>query len=82
MNFITASSATVDLTIWGAYNRLIDSLCDRLAINHYLANAISLVFIVPFLIGVKYYLFSLQDRARKQKIGLILLLGMGISYFW
>jgi hypothetical protein len=75
-----AISATVDLTIWGAYNRLIDTLCDRLAINHYLANALSFLFIVPFFVGVKYYLFSLRDRARKQKIGLILLLGMGVLY--
>jgi hypothetical protein len=75
-----AISATVDMTIWGAYSHFIDTLCERLAINHYLANALSLVFLVPFFIGVKYYLFSLRNRAQKQRIGLALLLGMGLLY--
>ena len=67
-----AISATVDLTIWGAYNHFIDTICERLAINQYLANALSLVFLVPFFVGVKYYLFSIRDRARKaeNRIGL------------
>lgn len=75
-----AISATVDLTIWGAYNHFIDTICERLAINQYLANALSLVFLVPFFVGVKYYLFSIRDRARKQRIGLALLLSMGVLY--
>jgi hypothetical protein len=75
-----AISATVDMTIWGAYNHFIDTLCERLAINHYLANALSLVFLVPFFVGVKYYLFSIRNRARKQRVGLALLLSMGLLY--
>ncbi len=75
-----AISATVDLTIWGAYNHFISNLRDRLGINRYLANALSLVFIVPFFVGVKYYLFSLRDRHRKRQVGLTMLLGLGVLY--
>jgi len=75
-----AVSATVDLTIWGAYTHFIDTLSDRLAINRYLANALSFLFVAPFFVGVRYYLFSLRDRQRKQRIGLAILLSMGVIY--
>jgi hypothetical protein len=45
-----------------------------------LANAISLLFLMPFFLGVKYYIFSFRDRQRKQRIGLAMLLGMGVIY--
>jgi len=73
-------SATIDLTIWGAYRHYIDTLSDRLSINRYLANVLNLVFIAPFFLGVKYYLFSVRDRQRRRRIGLALLLGMGVLY--
>ncbi len=80
LGFAWVISATVDLTIYGAYNHFIDALSGRLGINIYLANALSLVFIVPFFVGVKYYLFSVRDRRRKQKIGMAMLLTMGVIY--
>ncbi len=73
-------SATVDLTIWGAYNHYIDTLSDRLRINTYLANVLSILFVVPFFLGIRYYLFSLSERKKKQRIGLTMLLSMGALY--
>ena len=74
------TSTIVELSIYGAYNHYIDSLSDHLRISTYLANVLSLLFLVPFFLGVKYYLFSLRDRKRKQRIGLAMLLGMGVVY--
>jgi hypothetical protein len=76
--WLTAS--IVDLSIYEAYNHYIDNLRAHLGINSYLANALSLVFLVPFFLGVKYYLFSFRDRKRKQSIGMAMLLSLGVAY--
>jgi hypothetical protein len=68
----------VDTTIYEVFTHYADALQGHLGINKYLAYAIELLFFVPFLTAVKYYLFSLNSG--KRKTGMLLLLAIGTLY--
>ncbi len=72
-------SAIVDLSIFEVYWHFLDNVKARLRIDTFLANAVSLAFLVPFALGVKYYLFSFRNKKRRNA-GLAILLTMGVLY--
>lgn len=74
--WLTASA--VDLTIYSAYHRYVDNFSQATGLNPYLGNVLLLLFLVPFFFGVRSYLFSLKKE--KRKIGLAVLLGLGVLY--
>ncbi len=74
--WITASA--VDLTIFAAYKRYVDSFSQVTRLDPYLANVVLLLFFVPFFFGVKSYLFSLKRR--KRRMGLAVLVALAAIY--
>lgn len=67
-----------DLIIYGLYFRYVDELAAKTGSNQYLINALAAVCLAPFLLGVKYYFFSLSRSKRSR--GAALLLGMIALY--
>lgn len=67
-----------DLIIYGLYFRYVDELAEKTGLNKYLINALAGVCLAPFLLGFKYYFFSLSRSKRSR--GAALLLGMIIVY--
>ena len=71
-------TAVRDLIIYGLYFRYIDELAAKTGLNKYLVNVLAAVGIAPFVLGFKYYFFSLSRSKRSR--GAALLLGMIVVY--
>ena len=67
-----------DLIIYGLYFRYVDELAAKTGLNKYLINVLAAAGLAPFLLGVKYYFFSLKRDKRTR--GAALLLGMTVVY--
>jgi hypothetical protein len=72
------TAAAVDLTIFAAYKRYVDNFSQITGLDPYLANVVFLLFLVPFFIGVRSYLFSLKKT--KRHTGLAILIALGVLY--
>jgi hypothetical protein len=73
-----AFTAVRDLIIYGLYFRYVDELAAKTGLNKYLINVLAAAGLAPFLLGIKYYFFSLKRDKRTR--GAALLLGMTVVY--
>jgi hypothetical protein len=71
--WVTASA--VDLTVYAAYKRYLGTFGEITGLDPYLANVVFLLFLVPFFVGVRSYLFGLKRTRRRTGLAILITLG-------